>query len=409
MSIASHREGPFPNLDAYRGIGNLMVMTTHVAFAAGMRGKSEFLNRFLARLDIAIPIFFLVSGFLLFRPYASALYGDRGWPSTRDYFRNRALRILPVYWLAMITVMLWFGVPRIADAGPFSSHPFGGIAYYGLMLQTFTAQHFTNFDKFDQSWSIGTEVTFYAILPFLAMGWRRWAAGRDAAGVRRVLLTGCAVLWVIAQLWRTGMAGLNPSWAPSAAFWLPAHLDFFAVGMAMATWNAGTKAGLPLPRWIDRLAAAPGAAWAIALALWLVVVDVLGVISLFQIRSSPLDFSEEYVAKTLMYGIIGFFAVLPAVFGPQREGLIRRFLGSTPMVAIGLISLGSYLWHKAWLAQGELWTGAAPFQGSFIPLWLITVAGGLGSGLLCYWFVERPLMARKVRRSTLSRPDPVAA
>jgi peptidoglycan/LPS O-acetylase OafA/YrhL len=408
VSIDRHRGGPFPNLDAFRGIGSVMIITFHVAFASGMRIKSEYFNRYLARLDVAIPIFFLLSGFLLFRPFAAALIGQRPWPSIRGYARNRALRILPVYWLAMVTVMLWFGVPKV-DAGPFSVHPWGGIAYYALMLQTFGAQYFTGFDQFNQAWSIGTEVTFYLALPLAAFGCRRFCRDRDPAAVRRLLLVGCGVLWVVAQLWRTGMAGLDPSWAPSAAFWLPAHLDFFGFGIALATLHVGVASGLPLPRWLTNLGDAPWRSWTIALVLWLVSVDALGLFPLFRIHVSPVDFSSEYVAKMLVYGLVAFFAVVPAIVGPQRVGPLRAVLGSRPMVALGVVSLGTYLWHKAWLSQAERWTDAAPFGGSFVRLWLITMAGGIASGALCHWLIERPLLARKARHVVTARPDPVAA
>ena len=407
MSIDRHRGGPFPALDAFRGVGSVMIITFHVAFASGLRGRSEYLNRYLARLDVAIPVFFLMSGFLLFRPYALALVGQRSWPGLRTYARNRALRILPVYWLAVITVMLWFGVPKV-DAGPFSVHPWGGILYYLLLLQTFGAQYFTGFDQFNQAWSIGTEVTFYLALPLIALGLRRACAGRPPVVVRRMVLAGCGAAWVIAQLWRSGMAGLDPSWAPSAAFWLPAHLDSFGLGMALAIWSAGEHAGLRLPGWLATLGRHPWWSWGIAAVLWLSTVDALGIFGVFEIRPSPVDFSSEYVAKMCCYGLAAFFAVLPAVIGPQREGRARAVLASRPLVALGTVSLGTYLWHKAWLSQAERWTDAAPFAGSFPKLWLITLVGGVATGAVVYWAVERPLLARK-RPQVAPEPNPVPA
>ncbi len=407
MTIDRRRAGPFPTLDAFRGIGSVMIIAFHVAFAAGMSGKAEYLNRYLARLDVAIPIFFLMSGFLLFRPFALALVGQRRWPALRSYARNRALRILPVYWLAVITVMLWFGVPEV-DAGPFSVDPWGGLLYYLLLLQTFGAQYFTGFDQLNQAWSIGTEVTFYIALPFVAMGLRKLCAGRSPHAVVRTVLAGCAAAWVVAQLWRSGMAGLDPSWAPSAAFWLPAHLDSFGLGMALAAWSAGAAAGVPLPRWLEPLGRHPWWSWGIALALWLATVDALGIFGVFEIRPSPVDFSSEYVAKMCCYGLAAFFTVLPGVIGPQREGRARAVLASRPLAALGTVSLGTYLWHKAWLSQAERWTDAPPFGGSFPTLLLITLVGGVGTGAVVYWAVERPLLARK-RPQVLPDPEPVPA
>ena len=399
-----NRAGPFPNLDAYRGIAMIMVMTNHAAFSAGLRGKHEMLNAFIARFDISIPVFFMVSGFLLFRPYATALMDDRPQPSIRTYVRNRAARVLPAYWAALAGVMIWFGIPIVNGAGPFDARPLGATLFYALMLQTFSASAvFHGFAEFDQAWSIGTEVAFYATLPVGATLMRRRLAGREPARQLRAILTTMGVVIVAAQLWRIGLVAVghdHPGLAASAAFWLPAHMDFFALGMAMATWNVAARLGVPLPRLMAWLSVRPWACWAIAGALWLVVVNPLkiDIWGLFTIHANPLDLTREYVAKQFVYCFVAPLYLFPAMFGPQREGLLRRFLGSRPLSALGAISLGFYLWHKAWLSQAERWTGAQPFQGSFGKLWIITLVGGLACGTASYWLVERPVLRHRGRR-----------
>lgn len=419
--MSSNRSGPFPNLDAFRAIGMLMVMTNHAAFSANLRAKAPTLNAFIARFDISIPVFFMVSGFLLFRPFAASVLGPRPFPSLREYSRNRALRVFPAYWAAMIGVFLWFGLPTVSGAGPFDHHPAGPVVFYALLLQTFDAKAvFNGYDVFDQAWSIGTEVVFYIVLPLIALGLFRWANRRDPDRLdpqrrRRQLLWACAGLIAVAQVWRVGIVVAEPTWQASAAFWLPAHIDFFALGMAMAAWSAGHSQGLALPRPIEWLSRRPWTCWAVAGALWLVVVNPTGALDLFTIKPSPLVFTNEYVAKQAMYVLVGFFYLLPAVFGPQREGSLRRFLGSAPMAALGTVSLGFYLWHKAWLVQAERWTGARAFQGSFITLWLVSLAGGLACGVASYWLVERPFLRRKrpavsstsSPATVTSRPEPV--
>jgi len=403
--MSSHREGPFPNLDAYRGIGMLLVMTNHVNFATNMRGRHPELNQFLARTDVGVPMFFLVSGFLIFRPFANSLLTDRSWPSLRSYARNRAIRIMPAYWVALAGVMIWFGIPTVSGAGLFDHHPVGPMAFYALLLQTFSAQSvFKGFGQFDQSWSIGAEMTFYLAVPFLAAGARRLIERLPTSKRLVPLLWGCAGLWLIGHLWRIGLVQLRPSWGPSGAFWLPAHIDFFAIGMAMALWSVASKNGTPLPRLIEVLGRRPWLSWACAFAAWLIVVNPGGHLPVLTIRPSPLLFTWEYVVKLFFYGIFGFFFVLPAIFGDQRAGRLRAALSSSVMVWLGAVSLGFYLWHKAWLSQAEHWTNAKPFQGSFVTLWLITFAGGLFCGIACHFLIERPLMRR--RRSRIVVPPP---
>ena len=403
----SNRGGPFPCLDAYRGIGMLLVMTNHVAFASGIRFRNETIGQFLARTDIAIPIFFMVSGFLLFRPIVRSMLEQREPTDTRDYFRNRGLRILPAYWVAMAGVFIWWGLPQLDNAGPFSAGPIGVIVFYGAMLQTFFASIvFQNYPAFDQAWSIGTEVTFYLMLPIAAFGLRRWLTGTSPRRMITSLLVFCFALWCLAQLWRTGLVVFQPSWAGSAIFWLPGNIDFFGIGMAMAVLSAAHQSGHALPRWIAGLGRRPWASWLIAGLLWVVVVNPLDLdlFGLFTIHGDPLDFSREYVAKTFMYGLVSCFFLIPAMFGPQRDGPIRAFLSSRPMVGLGVVSLGFYLWHKAWLLQAEEWTGAVPFNGSFVRLWAITFAGGLTCGIISYWVVERPALGLKRRSSAVGLP-----
>jgi peptidoglycan/LPS O-acetylase OafA/YrhL len=401
----SNRGGPFPCLDAYRGIGMLIVMTNHVAFASGFRFRNDAIGPFIARFDIAIPIFFMVSGFLLFRPIVRSMLEGRSPPNTRGYLRNRGLRILPAYWVAMAGVFIWWGLPELDGVSPV-----GVILFYGAMLQTFVASIvFQNYPAFDQAWSIGTEVTFYLLLPVAALGLRRWLTGSTPLRMIRNLLWFCFALWCVAQVWRSGLVLLQPSWIGSATFWLPANIDFFGIGMAMAVTSAAHQSGHGLPRWIEALGERPWASWLIAGALWLVVVNpfAFDLFGLFELHADPLDFSREYVAKLFMYGIVAAFFLLPAMFGPQREGLIRAFLSSRPMVGLGVVSLGFYLWHKAWLLQAEEWTGATPFNGSFSKLLAITGAGGLACGIISYWAVERPAIGLKRRSNAPKVRQPV--
>ena len=57
------------------------------------------------------------------------------------------------------------------------------------------------------------------------------------------------------------------------------------------------------------------------------------------------------MARQTLYGVFAFFLLLPAVFGPQGKGLIRRFLQCWPMASLGVISYGIYLWHETWIYQ----------------------------------------------------------
>ena len=100
------------------------------------------------------------------------------------------------------------------------------------------------------------------------------------------------------------------------------------------------------------------------------------------------------------------FLLLPAVFGPQRRGAIRRFLQVAPIVYLGTISYGIYLWHQAFLRKVHQWGGWEPgpgesvlvgFRGDFLVHVSAALALSVAAASLSWFLVERPLLRRKDR------------
>src|SRR6266516_1997197 len=94
-----------PMLDGLRAVAALAVLLTHVAFQTGEVARAAG-GAVLARLDAGVAVFFVLSGFLLYRPYALARASGTPRPSIRRYVLRRAARILPAYWLALGAVAL---------------------------------------------------------------------------------------------------------------------------------------------------------------------------------------------------------------------------------------------------------------------------------------------------------------
>src|SRR5258706_4968313 len=76
--------GRLPNLDSLRGIAATGVVVTHVSFATGAIGLA-FWGGWLSRLEGFVNVFFVLSGFVLFRPYAAATAAGTLRPSIRTY------------------------------------------------------------------------------------------------------------------------------------------------------------------------------------------------------------------------------------------------------------------------------------------------------------------------------------
>ena len=93
----------FPALDTVRAIGALAVLTTHTAFQTGSYLGSGTWGSFLARHDVGVAIFFVLSAFLLARPHLARAASTRPAPDLRSYARKRVLRIAPA---SLVTVAL---------------------------------------------------------------------------------------------------------------------------------------------------------------------------------------------------------------------------------------------------------------------------------------------------------------
>ena len=385
----------FPCFDGFRAAAALSVLLLHVAGASGETQRNRTLGPYLARLDVGVAVFFLISGFLLYRPFVAAhLAGDRA-PAALPFFRRRFLRIYPAYWVATTAVVFvfktWPGGSTIKDVKSF-------VLYYSLAHSYNLG---TIFAPLLQAWTLATEVAFYLLLP--AWAWLLWRVTARAAPARRVRieLVALAVLFSVSVLYRlvvkTSIS--DDTRVGQLLMWLPAWLDLFAMGMGLAVvrvWT--TRRRLAAPLGLDR-AYAPAACWALAaLAFWACSTR-LGID-----RGSPGFTTAQDVGVHLLYGLTAFFFLLPGIFGPQDQGLIRRLLQNRVVQALGVVSYGLYLWHENWIDKFLDWRGIAAFSGDFWPMVGAVLGLTIVSAAVSYTVVERPALRLKRRRG----PRPVA-
>src|SRR5262245_7097105 len=101
VAVSPQSAARIPALDALRALGAIGILLTHVSFATGA-SLNGYWGGLLARLDVQVAVFFVLSGFLLFRPFAHAVAtgGQRPWVT--QFFWRRAVRILPAYWITIV-------------------------------------------------------------------------------------------------------------------------------------------------------------------------------------------------------------------------------------------------------------------------------------------------------------------
>ncbi len=361
-------------LDGYRAVAALLVLTTHVAFLTGWVQLNA-AGRFASRLDWGVTIFFLLSGFLLYRPWARAgMTGGRP-PRLAGYLWRRAIRILPAYWVLVVVVLLWLP----ASGGP---HPLRTWLVHLGVLQTYSPDPLV--EGLTHTWSLGAEIAFYLALPPLAwLVTRRGRGDADRSARAQLVGLGCvAALGLATTVARS--VGLVSD--PRAGLWLPAFLDWFALGMAAAVLHERRRLGTPGPatRRVLELANDTGTCLVIALACLLVAATPVG--GSYTLEQSP---AWTVVARHVLYGAAAVAFLAPGFLGTRHDGW-HRALTSTVGRALGRWSYGIFLWHLAVVWTLLEVTGRDPFTGG--AWWLLPAAAVCSTGVaaLSWRIVERP-------------------
>jgi peptidoglycan/LPS O-acetylase OafA/YrhL len=384
----------FPCFDGLRALGVMSVVAAHVGFVTGVEAQRSW-GDYLAHPDLAPALFFFISGFLLYRVFVAGNFAGHEPMPLGAFWWRRLLRVVPAYWLALTVLIVAFGlhVSGLHDV----------VIYYGL-LQIYDTRRFLG--AIPQAWTLCTELSFYAFLPAYAWALRRVGRGRDDAARLRVELAGAAVLVGVCYLYRAAIFAAygRSSVGRIATHWLPGYFDVFGLGIALAAVSAyvAIHGSTPIIETIGRLS---WLWWALALVCFWLVVKHLGLSRSPQPKNTPVGWQadELQLLQTAFAGLIA----LPAIFGPQDRGAIRRFLRWRPVAYIGLVSYGVYLYHEGLLEKLMVWTGrpnvtqlsgTVRLERSTFPLVLVlTVLSSVVAATLSYYVMERPLLRRKLR------------
>jgi peptidoglycan/LPS O-acetylase OafA/YrhL len=412
---AAPADARFPCFDGLRALAATAVVAHHAAVATAFSLRtietpwgSWDVGRYFNHMDVGVSIFFLISGFLLYRPFVAAAL-DGGAPvGPRVFFRRRLLRIYPAYWVAFVAIALFVGIDMPVGGARSITEYFFLVHLYDW--QTVVTQEGTRVVRalggISQSWTLVVELSFYAFLPLYAWGMRAWRRRRGLTprAHLRVEAVGLVVLYAVSILWRAWVFWGLPDDSGLrlvAQYWLPAHFDLFAMGMGLAVARAAIDRSL-LPARVDQVLGRHDALWwLLALGAFSLVVFGIGLP-----RSLALVFGGRAYLRQLLYGAVAVFLLLPAVFGAQDRGVVRRALRAAPVAHAGMVSYGVYLWHQAFIKKIHQWGGWEPgpgepplagFRGDFLVHFLGALALSLAVATLSWYAIERPLLRRKDR------------
>jgi len=383
----------FPLVDGLRAVAALMVLIGHTSFISGFNGHGQ-LGRVISRFDMGVALFFIISGFLLYRPFVAARLEGRPAPGILRYGRRRALRIVPAYWLALTVLAIWPGL-RGDVWGNF-------YVYYGFLQNLKVAWIGGGINTV---WSLACEMQFYIVLPFLAMGASRILEGRSPKVQVRAELIGLAVLGAASFATRMWAYHRSSTYPNTVSWTIGGTFLWFALGMSLAVISARFHhAGAERPAALRALDRRPWLAW-IAAAGLLAIVTRIGLPT----TAPQVYTARDWLWEHLLYGLIAVAIAVPATVAISApRSLPHRLLAWRPVAWLGLISYGIFLWHHP-LTEKFIGVQDWTAHGSFVIYTLVVFGVATTAATLSYYLVERPILKFKDPRPRRRAPEPTAA
>jgi peptidoglycan/LPS O-acetylase OafA/YrhL len=390
-------------LDGLRGVAVLGVMTAHCFVHFAPTTTPNGTGQILAQ---GVTVFFALSGMLIYTPFVRDIADGKRRVRLGQFARRRLLRIFPVY--LVIFVICDVGLHAVYRVNAVESASTASDAGTGLMtdpaalllnlslLHSFVPEYVQT--GINPSWSLSTELSFYALLPVLAV-WlvgrssRRWAlalvppvvlgiiglAGR--AWAEHLFAQSSGLTVSEAEFGSNGIAVLTQS--------LAAIGDSFALGMVVAVLFVWTQRS-ELSWWSRRRASVAG---------WTLV--ALGAIGGLLLKDSHHWFVGT--ATSLTGAGMVLLVVDPGARG--ETSLPARAASWRPLVYLGEISLSVYLWHFPVIIVASR-TGLfeadtlGTLAGSFALVAFVTIA----LSAVTFALIERPAMTGRwptVRRRAI--------
>lgn len=365
------RRDHLPALDGLRALAAIGVVLCHIAVLTMMRTDVPG-GLLIANLgNYCVAVFMVLSGFLLFSPYVrSTIDGARPQPTAR-YLMRRAARVYPGYWLAFIGYAIVHGG---TDGRPLGN--------WTLMEPVLTGNALAGIGV---SWTLTLEVCFYAFLPLFSLPLARLGRRVDDPARRlRIAASSTAVLCILSLVY----TAVLPTVIDDSARWgstLPAYLWWFGLGMMIAVLREGEfTRSLPLSG-LSLFSRNTAWCWTLA-ALCYVTVLRLPMPSVTQILAP--ESHEQFLVRLAFQGLAALFTVLPVT---SRDALSspRPVLASRPLVFLGTVSYGVYLWHQSIIhLVRDRFDATRPVQ-AWLGMSAVVVPVSVLIGWISYRVVER--------------------
>lgn len=351
-----------PEIDGLRSVAVVSVLLFHAAWTfrenlgkqvgGQSAGLGVALDAVLDTGEYGVPVFFVISGFILALPFASAMTG--GPPVLLlKYVKRRLTRLEPPYF---VTLLVAFAV-LVIQTGSLEKLP-------NLLASAFYVHSFVYGERshvLPVSWSLEVEVQFYLMMPALAFVY----VIRRKALRRGLMMAGIMAISAV-------FGQETPIWGRTVVH----QGGYFLAGMLLADLYRTGWLGLG-DEIKDRWNSVHSLAW-----------DALAILCLagtFAVKGFGLMPAQS--APWLI--LIGFIAVF-------RGGLVRRFFRWTPVVTLGGMCYTIYLWHFFVMrAVWPMWADTVapqPTTGHLLLFVVVVSASTLALSIVLFALIERPTM-----------------
>ncbi|HET8842818.1 MAG TPA: acyltransferase [Ktedonobacteraceae bacterium] len=402
--------GNIKALDGVRAIAALLVVSLHLNKGSGVPWdfNSEPLSTSFAVFGrTGVVLFFILSGFLLFRPYVQALLFQDEWPSIRTFYIRRIFRIWPAYYFTLFTMIILF------------QHQYLQPEHWkelALFLTFFMDSSIKTWQQLNGPfWTLAIEWQFYMVLPWLALGFA-WIVRRVSSTPQQRLKAtfaccGGLIVWGLAIRLFGHYYQVNPNLTilvprPVLNFFLfftygiqGKYLEVFALGMIASTCYVYAHHPEFGPAFKERLERLSYWAWGLGIL-------ILACMSPWQAESTTamngvfstvhsFPFLDQFQFQYMVFGdpitAAGYsLCMLAILFGPPA---LRWVFETRFLYLIGMVSFSLYMWHLKMLGIFQVSVlPYVPHLARRISYWLWVFLVIVPFCYVLYIFIERPGM-----------------
>jgi peptidoglycan/LPS O-acetylase OafA/YrhL len=377
--------------DGIRGVGMLLVFFTHLFLLADPDPDSN-MRAFgwaapvLGHIDLGLAAFFVLSGYLIARPFARAYVAGTRRPPLRDYVRNRVLRVVPAFYVFTVLVLLRFGLDGTLASG--SANASSWLQVLGQFLFVQGQAGGPAAVPIGPAWSIGAEVGFYILIPLSAFVAYRAGARLGGPGRRAGFAVAAIAVLTFVSIAARAYDKFDFTWLTSP----PAIMYVFMPGVAVAIVEPLLAGRLRNDARLARPVAWTAFAAAALAAVAYAATD-------YDVRETPIHHAlgQRALLAALCTGAL-IFGLVVLQLGTDRA---PRLFANRLMLWMGARSYSFYLAHFWILLEIDHALGAGE---SIATRAAIMTAVGLpvttAIAALSYRFVERPFLERKRRPVT---------